>query len=112
MVGELMKQCSPQVELAMDKICAQGCELVSAYIMALKKDESRPEFARLDATQRAARLFELQAIMAVYEGKGFLAGACRALALVFQQQFLANPDAFGRDFHQFIFVDEFQCLFE
>jgi len=65
-----MKQCSPQVELAMDKICAQGCELVSAYIVALKKDESRPEFAQLDATQRAALLFELQAIMAVYAEKG------------------------------------------
>ena len=69
MVGELMKQCSPQVELALDKICAQGCELVSACIMALKKDQSRPEFAPLDAAQRAAPLFELQAIMAVYEEK-------------------------------------------
>ena len=54
----------------MNKICAQGCELVSACIMALKKSESRPEYAQLDKTQRAALLFELQAIMAVYEEKG------------------------------------------
>ena len=53
----------------MDKICAQGCELVSAYIVALKRDQSRPEFAQLDAIQRAALLIELQAIMAVYEEK-------------------------------------------
>ena len=58
-----MKQYSPQVELAMNKICAQGCELVSAYSMALIKDQSRPEFAPLDAAQRATPLFELQAIM-------------------------------------------------
>jgi len=63
-------QCAPPVERAIDKICAQGCELVSAYIMALKKSESRPEYARLDKAQRAALLFELQAIMAVYEEKG------------------------------------------
>ena len=63
-------QCTPQVELAIDEICAQGCELVSAYIVALKKDESRPEYAQLDKMQRAALLFELQAIMAVYEEKG------------------------------------------
>ena len=62
-------QCSPQVELAIDRICAQGCVLVSAYIAALKKDESRPEYAMLDIAQRAALLFELQAIMAVYEEK-------------------------------------------
>lgn len=64
-----MKQYSPQVELAMNKICAQGCELVSAYSMALIKDQSRPEFAPLDAAQRVVPLFELQAIMAVYEEK-------------------------------------------
>ena len=64
-----MMQYSPQVELAIDNICAQGCELVSAYILALKTGASRPEYARLDEAQRATLLLELQAIMAVYEEK-------------------------------------------
>ncbi len=63
-------QCSPQVELAIDRICAQGCELVSAYIVALKNRESRPEYAQLDEAQQMALLVELRAIMAVYEDKG------------------------------------------
>lgn len=63
-------QCSPQIELVIDNICAQGCELVSAYIVALKTGESRPEYAHLDVAQRTALLFELQAIMAVYQDEG------------------------------------------
>ena len=62
-------QCSPQVELVVDKICALGCELVAACIMALKNADSRPEYAALDAAQRASLLSELQAIMAVYKDK-------------------------------------------
>jgi hypothetical protein len=65
-----MTQCSPQVELAIDAICAQGCELVSAYIVALKAGESRPEYAGLDPAQRVDLLLELQSIMSVYEDKG------------------------------------------
>ena len=62
-------QCSPQVEQAVDKICALGCKLVSAYIMALKNAESRPEYDDLDEVQRASLLSELLAIMAVYKNK-------------------------------------------
>lgn len=69
MVGGNMMQCSPQVELAIDAVCAQGCELVSAYIVALKAGESRPEYTGLDPAQRADLLRELQSIMAVYEDK-------------------------------------------
>ena len=62
-------QCSPQVELVIDKICVLGCELVSACILALENAESRPEYAELDTAQRASLLSELQAIMRVYANK-------------------------------------------
>ena len=61
---------TPQVEQAVDAICALGCEVVSGYIMALRNGETRPEYAALDPGQRAVLLAELQAIMAVYEHKG------------------------------------------
>lgn len=60
-------QIATQVEQAIDAICALGCELVSAYISALQDGETRPEYASLDAAQRASLLSELQAIMSVYE---------------------------------------------
>jgi len=50
----------------MDVICALGCELVRAYIAALQRSETRPEYAALDAGQRASLLNELQTIMSVY----------------------------------------------
>jgi hypothetical protein len=71
MVGEFVMRCSPQVGPAIDRICAQGCEWVSAYIVALKNRESRPECAQLDEAQQTTLLMELQAIMAVYEENGF-----------------------------------------
>jgi hypothetical protein len=61
-----VRQFELQVERAMDAICALGCELVRAYIAALQRGESRPEYAALDAAQRASLLKQLQAIMAVY----------------------------------------------
>ena len=57
----------PQVESAVDTICALGCELVSAYISALENGEERAEYALLDVPQRARLLQELQSIMSVYE---------------------------------------------
>jgi len=62
-----MTQLAPQVEQAIDVICALGCELVTAYIGALRRGETRPEYAALTAGQRARLLDELQAIMSVYE---------------------------------------------
>jgi hypothetical protein len=65
-VGGYLRQLEPQVERAMDVICALGCELVRAYIAALQRGETRPEYAALDAGQRASLLNELQTIMSVY----------------------------------------------
>ena len=62
-----MTQLAPEVEQAIDGICALGCELVQAYIAALQRGETRPEYAALDAGQRAQLLDELQAIMSVYQ---------------------------------------------
>ena len=62
-----MTELAPQVEQAIDAICALGCELVQAYIVALQRGETRPEYAALDAGQRAKLLDQLQAIMSVYE---------------------------------------------
>ena len=64
-----MTQSTPPVEQAIDAICALGCDVVRAYILALGNGETRPEYATLDAAQRASLLAELQAIMAVYEGR-------------------------------------------
>ena len=61
-----MTQLAPEVEQTIDRICALGCELVQAYIAALQRGESRPEYTALDAGQRAQLLDELQAIMSVY----------------------------------------------
>ena len=64
-----MKNLSPEVEKAIDAICALGCDAVSAYIDALRKGELRPEYQSLDEIQRASLLQELQSIMSVYEGR-------------------------------------------
>jgi hypothetical protein len=56
----------PDVESAMDSICALGCEIVDAYISALTRGEARPEYRALDRAQRASLLAELQSVMAVY----------------------------------------------
>ena len=62
-----MKQVCHEVMVAIDRICALGCDLVTAYIQALQAGESRPEYVELDATQRASLLHELQLIMSIYE---------------------------------------------
>lgn len=62
-------QLEPPVEQAIDAICALGCDLVNAYIVALQNGEPRPEYATLSEQQRASLLSELQAIMSVYGEK-------------------------------------------
>jgi hypothetical protein len=62
-----VRQLAPQVERTTESICELGCTLVRACIQALQRGETRPEYAVLDAGQRASLLSELQAIMAVYE---------------------------------------------
>ena len=64
-----MSSVEPEVEQAVDMICALGCDVVSAYIKALQQEQSRPEYQSLDAAQRASLLHELQSIMAVYDGR-------------------------------------------
>ena len=61
-----MKKLSAEVENCIDAICALGCDVVSAYISALQKGESRPEYQSLDKRQRVSLLQELQSIMSVY----------------------------------------------
>ena len=65
-----MKQVCHEVMVAIDRICALGCDLVTAYIQVLQAGESRPEYVELDATQRASLLHELQLIMSIYEHAG------------------------------------------
>jgi len=62
-----MNEVSPEVVAAIDRICALGSALVSAYVQALQLGESRPEYAELNAIQRASLLQELQSIMSIYE---------------------------------------------
>ena len=65
-----MKEVCPEVMAGIDRICALGCDLVTVCIQALQADESRPEYAGLDAAQRASLLHELQLIMSIYEKTG------------------------------------------
>ncbi len=65
-----MREVCPEVMTAIDRICAFGCALVSAYIRALQIGEIRPEYAEFDASQRASLLRELQSIMSIYEKMG------------------------------------------
>lgn len=67
LADEYMTQLTPPVEQAIDAICALGCDVVRAYILALGSGETRPEYAALGAAQRSSLLAELQEIMAVYE---------------------------------------------
>ena len=62
-----MNSLEPEVEQAVDAICALGCNEVSACIRALQQAQSRPEYQSLDPQQRASLLRELRSIMAVYE---------------------------------------------
>ncbi len=65
-----MREVSPEVVTAIDRICALGCALVSAYIQALQVGDTRPEYAEFDALQRTSLLRELQSIMSIYEKIG------------------------------------------
>ena len=66
----MQAELEPQVERAIDAICALGCEVVDAYIEALQKGDSRAEYGALDPGQRVVLLRELQVIMAVYNRDG------------------------------------------
>ena len=57
----------PEVEQAVDAICALGCTVVNDYIRALQQAQPRPEYQSLDPQQRPSLLHELQSIMAVYD---------------------------------------------
>ena len=69
LADECMTQLTSGLEQAIDAICALGCDVVRAYILALGNGEIRPEYAALDTAQRASLLAELQDIMAVYENR-------------------------------------------
>ncbi|HFD80221.1 MAG TPA: hypothetical protein ENK05_07520 [Gammaproteobacteria bacterium] len=61
-----MSALEPEVEQAVDRICALGCSVVNTYIQALERGETRPEYRELTDERRASLLRELQSIMAVY----------------------------------------------
>jgi hypothetical protein len=69
MVDWFMTNAEPEIEKAIDAICLLGCEVVSAYICALKNGETRPEYQALDADQRSGLLDELESIMTVYQAR-------------------------------------------
>jgi hypothetical protein len=64
-----MKDLDPEVEQAVDAICALGCDVVAAYIESLRQRQQRPEYRLLNETQRSSLLRELQSIMSVYDSK-------------------------------------------
>lgn len=64
-----MRGLDAEVVQALDTICALGCEVVSAYIQALRQGDLRPEYQGLSTEQRASLLHQLESVMAVYEGK-------------------------------------------
>lgn len=61
-----MKQPEPLVESAIDAVCLLGCDVVSAYIEALRNQEERPEYRGLNREQRDELLRYLESVMAVY----------------------------------------------
>lgn len=64
-----MNSLDPDVEDAVDAICALGCQLVTEYMSALENAQTRAEYRHLDSRQRASLLHELRSIMAVYENR-------------------------------------------
>ena len=64
-----MKELKPNIEHAIDAICALGCDVVTAYIHSLRQGQTRPEYQLLNHAERDRLLHELQSIMAVYEQK-------------------------------------------
>ena len=69
MVGRQTDTLTAEVEQAVEAVCVLGCDEVRACIAGLQNGETRPEYARLDAGQRARMLGELQAIMSVYDDR-------------------------------------------
>lgn len=57
---------NPEVNVLIDRLCAEGCTVVQEYILALERGEEHPVYAHLDAAGRRLLLAELRAIMAVY----------------------------------------------
>ncbi len=55
-----------RVDRTIDVICHQGCRAVWGFIDALEAGTLRPEYAHLDAAERALLLAELHDIMQVY----------------------------------------------
>jgi hypothetical protein len=68
-VGRTVTGTDRELERVIGQLCEQGCARVREYIRALQHAEDLPEFAGLDAGQRAALLRELQAIMQVYDDR-------------------------------------------
>lgn len=58
---------SPEVNVLIDRLCAEGCTVVQEYILALELGTEHPAYAHLDEYQRRLLLVELRAIMAVYD---------------------------------------------
>jgi hypothetical protein len=63
-----MNRLEPELEQAVEAICALGCTVVRDCIRALQQAQSRPEYQSLEPQQLPSLLYELQAIMAVYDG--------------------------------------------
>ncbi|HSH28361.1 MAG TPA: hypothetical protein VK971_00515 [Thiohalobacter sp.] len=57
---------NPEVNVLIDRLCAQGCTVVQEHILALERGTEQPTYAHLDAAGRRLLLTELRAIMAVY----------------------------------------------
>ncbi|WJW76004.1 hypothetical protein QVG61_02625 [Thiohalobacter sp. IOR34] len=55
-----------RVDSAVERLCADGCQAVREYILALQERRSLAVFEGLDGAERELLLRELQAIMAVY----------------------------------------------
>ena len=56
----------PRIDQAIDRICAEGCRAVSAYLLLLARGESHPLWGDLNEEERRILRGELEAIMAVY----------------------------------------------
>lgn len=68
-MGRTVTGADKVLERVISRLCEQGCARVREYIRALQHAEDLPEFAELDAGQRATLLRELQAIMRVYDDR-------------------------------------------
>jgi hypothetical protein len=55
------------LQTTIESICEQGCEKVNAVIAALESGHAVEETAELAGTEEQQVLYELKAIMAVYD---------------------------------------------